>query len=154
ATPDAVKYVLQDCSWVHLACRGTQDLIEPTKSRLIFYDGILDLGTILRMPLVNSKFIFLAACQTAMGDVGLVNESFHLGGGFIAAGFQCAVGTLWSMNDNDGPVVAEAFYDHLFRNEKRPHVNDTAEALQLVVKKLKDGKIAYEHWMPFIHMGI
>jgi CHAT domain-containing protein len=46
------------------------------------------LETILRMPLQNAQFVFLAACQTAMGDTQLVNESFHLGGVFITAGFQ------------------------------------------------------------------
>ncbi|KAJ7754399.1 CHAT domain-containing protein [Mycena maculata] len=94
ATPQAVKLQLQDCSWIHLACHGTQDLVEPTKSRLLLYEGSLKLETILQMPLSEAEFVFLAACQTAMGDAELVNESFHLGGGFIAAGFQSAVGTL------------------------------------------------------------
>jgi CHAT domain-containing protein len=58
------------------------------------------------MPLPNAQFVFLAACQTAMGDTQLVNESFHLGGGFIIAEFQSAIGTMWSINDDDGPVVA------------------------------------------------
>ncbi|KAJ7919644.1 CHAT domain-containing protein, partial [Mycena leptocephala] len=109
ATPEAVKHQLQDCSWVHLACHGTQDVVEPTKSRLLLYDGSLELERILQMPLSNAEFVFLAACQTAMGDAVLVNESFHLGGGFIAAGFRSAVGTLWSMNDQDGPLVQKCF---------------------------------------------
>ncbi|KAJ7816465.1 CHAT domain-containing protein, partial [Mycena leptocephala] len=91
---------------IHLACHGTQDLTEPTKSHLLLYGGNLELETILKMPLSNSEVVFLAACQTAMGDRKLVNESFHLGGGFIAAGFRGAVGTLWSMDDRDGPFVA------------------------------------------------
>ncbi|KAJ7862716.1 CHAT domain-containing protein [Mycena leptocephala] len=107
ATVDAVKLQLQDCSWVHLACHGRQNLDEPTKSYLQLYEGTLELETILRMPLSNAQFVFLAACQTAMGDTTLVNESFHLGGGFITAGFRSAIGTMWSMNDVDGPTVAE-----------------------------------------------
>ncbi|KAJ7900804.1 CHAT domain-containing protein, partial [Mycena leptocephala] len=107
ATPDAVKQQLKNSSWVHLACHGTQDLREPTKTRLLLYDGVLDLETILHMSLPNAELVFLAACQTAMGDAELVNESFHLGGGFIAAGFRGAIGTLWSMDDRDGPAVAE-----------------------------------------------
>ncbi|KAJ7883114.1 CHAT domain-containing protein, partial [Mycena leptocephala] len=87
ATVDAVKLQLQNCSWVHLACHGKQDLGEPTKSHLL-YGGNLELETILQMPLPNAQFVFLAACQTAMGDAKLVNESFHLGGGLIAAGFR------------------------------------------------------------------
>ncbi|KAJ6522502.1 CHAT domain-containing protein [Mycena vulgaris] len=154
ATPDAVKHQLQDCTWVHLACHGTQDLREPTKSRLLLYQGALELETILRMDLSTAEFVFLAACQTAMGDYQLVNESFHLGGGFIAAGFRSAIGTLWSMNDRDGPLVAEKVYSHLFREGRQPQASDAAEALQLAVEELKTQKVPYERWIPFIHMGI
>ncbi|KAJ6496864.1 CHAT domain-containing protein [Mycena vulgaris] len=154
ATPDAVKLQLQDCSWVHLACHGTQDLREPTKSRLLLYQGTLELETILRMDLSTAEFVFLAACQTAMGDSQLVNESFHLGGGFIAAGFRSAIGTLWSMNDRDGPLVAEKVYSHLFWEGRQPQASDTAEALQLAVEELKAQKVPYERWIPFTHMGI
>ncbi|KAJ7759407.1 hypothetical protein DFH07DRAFT_723251, partial [Mycena maculata] len=66
ARPDAVKQQLQDCGWVHLACHGIKDLVEPTKSHLLLYEGSLE--TILWMPLSNAEFGFLTACQTAMGD--------------------------------------------------------------------------------------
>jgi CHAT domain-containing protein len=154
ATTDAVKFQLENCSWIHLACHGKQDLFQPTKSCLLLYEGNLELETIIRMSLSNPEFVFLAACQTAMGDPELVNESFHLGGGLIAAGFQSAVGTLWSMNDQDGPLVAEIFYGHLFHDGRKPQADDTAEALQLVVKELKAKNVPYERWIPFIHMGI
>ncbi|KAJ7212683.1 CHAT domain-containing protein [Mycena pura] len=154
ATVDAVKTLLQNCSWIHLACHGTQDLIQPTKSHLLLYEGNLELDTILRMPLQNAEVVFLAACQTAMGDSELVNESFHLGGGFIAAGFQGAIGTLWSMQDQDGPLVAKAVYSHLFRNGRQPQATDAAEALHLAVKNLREKNVSYERWVPFIHMGI
>ncbi|KAJ7849164.1 CHAT domain-containing protein, partial [Mycena leptocephala] len=154
ATVDAVKLQLQDCSWVHLACHGKQDLIEPTKSHLLLYGGNLELETILRMALPKAEFVFLAACQTAMGDAYLINESFHLGGGFIAAGFRGAIGTIWSMNDDDGPLVAELVYSRLFRGGRQPQVSDAAEALQLAVEELKARKVPYERWIPSVHMGV
>ncbi|KAJ7855695.1 CHAT domain-containing protein [Mycena leptocephala] len=154
ATVDAVKLQLQDCSWVHLACHGYQNLEFPTQSHLQLYGGKLELDTILRMPLSNAQFVFLAACQTAMGDAKLVNESFHLGGGFITAGFQSAIGTMWSMNDSDGPTIAEIVYSHLFREGQQPTHTDTVEALQLAVKELKSRNVPYERWVPFIHIGI
>ncbi|KAJ7077345.1 CHAT domain-containing protein [Mycena epipterygia] len=154
ATVDAVKLQLHNCSWMHLACHGTQDVVDPTKSCLLLCGGNLEMETILRMPLKNAEFVFLAACQTAMGDAKLDNESFHLGGGFIAAGFRGAIGTMWSMNDSDGPVVAEVVYSHLFREGRQPQANDAAEALHLAVKELKERKVSYERWIPFIHMGI
>jgi hypothetical protein len=154
ATIDAVKFELQNCSWVHLACHGKQDLVEPNQSHLLLYDGILKLESILQMPLLNAEFVFLAACQTAMGDTKLVNESFHLGGGFIAAGFRGAIGTMWSIKDQDGPVVADIFYSYLFREGQQPQATDAAEALHFAVEELKAQKVPFERWIPFIHMGV
>ncbi|KAJ7883581.1 CHAT domain-containing protein, partial [Mycena leptocephala] len=154
ATVDHVKLQLQGCSWVHLACHGCQNLKDPAKSHLRLYGGNLELETILRMPLPDAQFVFLAACQTAMGDTKLVNESFHLGGGFITAGFQSAIGTMWSMNDDDGSTVAEIVYSHLFREGQQPKHTDSAKALQLAVKELKIRKVPYERWIPFIHIGV
>ncbi|KAF7334958.1 hypothetical protein MVEN_02245700 [Mycena venus] len=106
------------------------------------------------MSLPNAEFVFLAACQTAMGDSELVNESFHLGGGLIAAGFCAAIGTMWSIRDEDGPRVAELVYKHLFADGRQPRATDTAEALQLAVTVLRDEGLPYERWIPFIHMGV
>ncbi|KAJ6572498.1 CHAT domain-containing protein [Mycena vulgaris] len=139
---------------VTLACHGKQESHEPAKSRLLLYGGILELETILRMPLANAEFVFLAACQTAMGDAESVKESFHLAGGFIAAGFRGAIGTMWSMNDADRPTVAEVVYSHLFRDGRQPQASDAAEALQLAVEELRARKVPYERRVPFIHMGI
>jgi CHAT domain-containing protein len=153
ATVDAVKKQLQACSWHHLACHGKQDLSEPIKSLLLLYGGNLELEIILRMPLSNAKVVFLAACQTAMGDRELLNESFHLGGGFIAAGFQGAIGTLWAMDDRDGPLVAKHFYSYLFGQGHQPQVSEAAKALHLAIKELRKN-VPYERWIPFIHMGV
>lgn len=101
----------------------------------------------------DAEFVFLAASQTAMEDAELVNESFHNSGGFIAAGFQSAAGTLWSMNDEDGSVVARLFYSHLFREGRQPQANDTAVPLNLAVKELRASNVPHERWVPFIHMG-
>ncbi|KAJ7903212.1 CHAT domain-containing protein [Mycena leptocephala] len=154
ATPAAVQAQLQNCSWLHLACHGKQDLLEPTKSHLLLYGGTLELETILQIKHNNAEVVFLAACQTAMGNSELANESFHLGGGFIAAGFRGAIGTLWSMNDQDGPLVARAFYSHLFRDGRQPQATDAAQALHLAVKELRSRNVQYERWVPFIHMGV
>ncbi|KAJ6626068.1 CHAT domain-containing protein [Mycena sp. CBHHK59/15] len=154
ATVESVKSQLRDCSWVHLACHGKQDLYDPPKSCLQLYEGTLELETILRMPLPHSEVVILAACQTAMGDTELANESFHLGGGFLAAGFRGAIGTMWSMLDRDGPVVAEAVYSYLFGNGRKPDATDAAKALQLAIRKMRNDGIPYERWVPFIHIGV
>ncbi|KAJ7277675.1 hypothetical protein C8J57DRAFT_1307501 [Mycena rebaudengoi] len=61
---------------------------------------------------------------------------------------------MWSMMDEDGPVVAETVYSHLLGSGHRPRASDAAKALQLAVRRLRDAGVPYEHWVPFIHLGI
>ncbi|KAJ6557087.1 CHAT domain-containing protein [Mycena sp. CBHHK59/15] len=115
ATVQAVTRQLWECGWMHFSCHGKQDLHDLPKSCLQLYSGTLELETILRIPLEGAEFVYLAACQTAMGDAEMVNESFHLGGGLITAGFRGAI-----VHDEDGPVVAETVYSHLFSRDRWP----------------------------------
>ncbi|KAJ6556868.1 CHAT domain-containing protein [Mycena vulgaris] len=144
ATVDPVTQQLKDCAWIHLACHASQNLTDPPKSSFQLYGGTLDLETILKTPLPHAEFVFLAGCETARGD----------GSAFIAAGFQGAIATMWSMCDEDGPVVAEAVYSHLFAGDKRPQASNAAQALQLAVQNLRKAGVPYERWVPFIHLGI
>jgi CHAT domain-containing protein len=154
ATLENVSSHLPASTWLHLACHGKQDPAEPLQSGLLLYDKTLELKQILNHSLLNAEFVFLSACQTAMGDANLVNESMHLAGGLIFAGFQAAVGTLWNIRDSDGPKVAETVYQQLFANGRSPKVTETAEALHIAVQKLRDEGASFQQWIPFIHIGV
>ncbi|KAJ7906972.1 CHAT domain-containing protein, partial [Mycena leptocephala] len=160
-TVDNVATLLQGSSWVHFACHGQQSLRDPTKSYLHLYKGYLELQAILKMSLHKPEFAFLATCQSAKGDSNLVNESFHLGGGFIAAGFKAVIGTMWTMKDYDGPVISQAVYRHLLAKAKHgkpntyPKAEDTARALHVALKDFKKlHHNSYARWIPFIHIGV
>lgn len=153
ATVDSVLEEMKKTSWLHLACHGSQDPIDPLKSHLILYDGQLELGQIMNTNLLSAKFVFLSACETAMGDAKLINESMHLTGGFIAAGFQGAIGTLWSMADSDGPKVAEKVYNKIWEDGS-PKVTMAAEGLHLAIQELRRAGAPPHRWMPFVHFGI
>jgi CHAT domain-containing protein len=154
ATVDNVMKKIQSSSWLHLACHGHQDPSDPLKSGLILYDGKLDLAEILNMDLPQAKFVYLSACDTAMGDSKLTNEAMHLAGGFIAAGFQGAIGTLWSMSDAHGPKVAEVVYETILGEDKVPDVKMAAKGLHLAIQKLREEGAPLHQWMPFIHLGV
>jgi CHAT domain-containing protein len=154
ATPTAVKSLLKKCSWVHLACHAEQNKSDPGNSCLNLYHGSLHLNTILHLQFRNPEFIFLAACETVKDDDTVINESLHLGGGFMATGFQGAIGTLWKMSDEDGPGLADAVYSRLFKNTQQPKVTEVAEALQSAVAELRSTQAPSQHWAPFIHIGV
>jgi CHAT domain-containing protein len=95
---------IQNAHWLHLACHGEQDLKAPLNSKLLLRDGHLQLHHILAMkkPRPHSftttndaqQFVFLSACQTAMGDADLENEALHIAGAFIVAGYRGGGGDL------------------------------------------------------------
>jgi CHAT domain-containing protein len=154
ATIENVINIIQSSSWLHLACHGHQDPSDPLKSGLILHNGKLELSKILDMDLPKARFVYLSACETAMGDSKLTNEAMHLAGGFIAAGFQGAIGTLWSMADAHGPKVAEVVYKTILGRDDIPDVKMAAEGLHLAIQKLRKESAPSHQWMPFIHIGI
>lgn len=154
ATINNVMKAMESSAWLHFACHGNQDPNNPLKSSLMLYDGKLELSNILDSDLPKAKFVYLSACETAMGDNDLPNEAMHLAGGFIAAGFQGAIGTLWSMADAHGPRVAEIVYKTIVEKNGVPDVKMAAKGLHLAIQKLRREGAPLHQWMPFIHLGI
>lgn len=154
ATIENVVKGMQSSPWLHIASHGIQDPHDPLQSGLVLYDGKLELGKILDLNLPNAKFVYLSACETAMGDAQLMNEAMHLAGGFLAAGFQGAIGTLWSMSDAYGPKVAEVVYQTVFGEDNTPDVRLAATGLHLAIQKLRREGAPHQQWMPFIHLGV
>jgi CHAT domain-containing protein len=145
---------MKSSAWLHLACHGEQDPEDSFNSGLILSDGKLSLQQILDIDLTQAKFVYLSACETAMGDERLQNEAMHLAGGFLTAGFQGAIGTLWSMSDADGPNVAEMVYETILGDDKVPDVKMAAKGLHLAIQMLRKNRVPPYRWMPFIHFGV
>lgn len=153
ACVETVLAALKSSQLVHLACHGLQHIQRPLDSHFILSDGCLDLRRILMEALKSAEFAFLSACQTATGDEKLVNESVHLAGGFMAAGFKGVIGTLWSIVDEDAPMVAEEVYGAMITAEGLD-ITKAAEGLQRAVRKMREAGIPPHRWVPFIHIGI
>ncbi|KAF8139242.1 CHAT domain-containing protein [Mycena galopus ATCC 62051] len=156
ATLDSVKQKMRDSSWVHFACHGVQDVLHPTQSALLLAGGSkLTLSNIIQLALPHAELAFLSACQTAMGDKPLQEESVHLAAGMLSAGYHGVIATMWTIGDQDAPQVASDVYEHLFRTSP-PDATKAAEALHLAVQKLQKGpnKKGFHCWVPFIHFGV
>ncbi|KAJ3561484.1 hypothetical protein NP233_g10168 [Leucocoprinus birnbaumii] len=151
---DAVLSALKSSQFVHLACHGTQDLEDPLNSRLVLTsDGSLELRRILAEDLKSAEFAFLSACQTATGVSSLSNESVHLAGGFMAAGFKGVVGTLWRIADEDAPGVVRGVYEAM-QIEGGLDIILAAEGLDRAVKRMRNAGVPAHRWAPFIHVGV
>jgi CHAT domain-containing protein len=85
-------------------------------------------------------------------------EAVHLAGGMLAAGYRSVIATMWSIKDNDAPLIAGEVYRYLVSGPE-PDSTRAAHALHHAVKRLREqvdesGQSSFLSWVPFIHVGI
>ncbi|KAJ7292115.1 CHAT domain-containing protein [Mycena rebaudengoi] len=169
-TRDTVMQHLHNSSVIHFACHGTQDFEDPLNSGLILSDGCLDMSHIMRIPVNDNtpmmknslKLAFLSARETAKGDAKTPDEAMHLAASLLFTGFGGVVETMWGMNDDDGPKIANTFYEYLFKDcspdsasPRVPDLSKAAKALHLAVTALyKEPGMTFQRWVPFVHHGL
>ena len=149
---DRVLQAMRDTNWIHMACHGKQDTSEPMKSSLILHDETLELSEIARHAFPRADFALLSACQTAVGDERIADESVHLAAGMFLAGYRWVIATIWSIRDKDAPQVAEDVYKRISKYGK-PNRKEAAHALHDAVKRLRDSGAGLMSWVPFKHLG-
>ncbi|KAG8796040.1 hypothetical protein FRC12_005830 [Ceratobasidium sp. 428] len=154
ATMDAVVKAMEYHSLVHFACHGSQDPLDPMNSALHLHDKDLSLAAISRLSIKNAQLAFLSVCQTAKGDSELPNEAVHLAAGLLIAGYANVIATMWSIKDQDAPIVAGEVYKCMLEGGV-PDSRKAAKALHRAVKHLQDaiGVNEFARWVPYIHMG-
>ncbi|TFK35286.1 CHAT domain-containing protein [Crucibulum laeve] len=156
ATVEKVLSNLPATCIAHFACHGYQDLNNPLESGLILDDGHLKISQMMRCSLPNASIAFLCACETAMGTEEIPDEVIHLAASLIFTGFKGVIATMWSISDDDGPAISDAFYENLFHgistNFELKNTN-SPQALHHAVARLRAEKISFSRWVPFIHIG-
>jgi CHAT domain-containing protein len=155
-TVESVLDAMARHEWVHLACHGTQDLSSPMDSAFFLHDGRLKLSRMMSMAHLTAELAVLSACQTAKGDKSLSEEAVHLSAGMLAAGYKSVVATMWSIVDEDGPVLTDVLYAALKRNIAAGDGLKVAYALHEAVGDLKNkvGESNFARWVPFVHYGV
>ncbi|KZV68459.1 hypothetical protein PENSPDRAFT_653166 [Peniophora sp. CONT] len=160
ASTDTVRAYLDNHTWLHLACHGLQDPKDPLQSAFALHDGRLSLADLMTTTADHAELAFLSACQTAVGDEKIPEESMHLAAGMLAVGYKGVIATMWSIRDDDAPLVVEAYYKKLLtlRASSRLGKAETgaAYALHEATKQLRDkvGEKEFVRWAPFVHFGI
>ncbi|QRV96044.1 CHAT domain protein [Ceratobasidium sp. AG-Ba] len=155
ATVSATLAAMEQHSWAHLACHASQNHANPSQSAFHLHDGDLTLEEIAKRQFKNKGLAFLSACQTATGDRALPDEANHLAAGMLISGYPSVIATMWSIWDEDAPLVAQVVYSELMKDGKMDHTR-AARALHKAVGELRRrvGEKEVERWAPFIHMGV
>jgi CHAT domain-containing protein len=155
ATADDVIRLLADATILHLACHGKQNAGKPLESGFVMQDRMIQIADLIRLDLPKARLAFLSACETAQGDTARPDEALHLAAAMLFAGFKSVVGTLWSMDDVDGPVVAEAVYRELFAgNGEELDFDCVPYALDDAVRKLRERGYEVSRWATYVHIGM
>jgi hypothetical protein len=73
----------------------------------------------------------------------------------LLAGYRGVVATMWSIQDELAPEVANEFYAYVMKGKERPDKRMAAEALHYSVEKLRQRKdVPLTSWIPFVHLGV
>ncbi|EIN09485.1 hypothetical protein PUNSTDRAFT_133277 [Punctularia strigosozonata HHB-11173 SS5] len=105
-------------SILHLACHGQQNLGDALESGFILPDG--------------------KSTISSLSDVEQPDEVISLSAAMIFSGFKSVIGTMWAMNDADGPVVARHVYEALLTGKETldsdsiPYALDAATAAETI----------------------
>ena len=158
ATPSALLKYLKNHQFIHISCNESSKTENPLTFFKLYEGTHLALLDIVRSGLPTAEFAFLPGCQMAeITNKSTVDEELHLAGIVQYCGFLSVVGTMWCMADNDGPVIAENFYNSMFSTSRwqgEPYHERTAEALRDAVRVLRSKKrMTLERWVNFVHYG-
>ena len=161
ATRQAVLEALPRHSWLHLSCHGVQHPDDPALSAFLLHDQPLTLADLAALDLREMDLAYLSACQTATGDLRLLDEALHLAGALQLVGYRHVLATLWSIADVAAPGLARDTYAHLLHPDpEHPHPADQPRAarapyaLHHAVARLRQrypGEPLL--WAPYIHLG-
>jgi CHAT domain-containing protein len=153
-TAEDVLRLLPSATILHFACHGIQNTSNPLESSFVMHDRMVQVGDLVRLNLPNARLAFLSACETALGDLERPDEVLHLAATMLYAGFKSVVGTMWSMGDVDGPIVAEIVYRDLFAGDGVLDFDVVPYALDTAVRKLRAQGLEPSRWAPYIHIGM
>lgn len=123
ATETAIKQTAAQFQYVHFASHGVFDDRSPLNSRLLLgkdaeNDGDLTVSELYSLKL-NADLVTLSACETALGEVANGDDVVGFSRGFLYAGADSIVSSLWEVDDQATNELMQSFYLNLQSMSKR-----------------------------------
>jgi CHAT domain-containing protein/TolA-binding protein len=133
---------------LHIATHGLFRPDNPFFSSLKLADGWIDVRSIYRLNL-KSRLVVLSACESGTAKVMGGDEIIGLTRGFLGAGAEQMVVSLWNVHDQSVVHFMDHFYEGLMEQGY-----SVARALQMAqLKAANSGQHPY-FWVPFISVGL
>lgn len=154
ATKQVTLREIRQHPWLHLACHGVPDALQPFNSHFSLYDGPVSLLDLVQTDLPHAELAVLSACHSARGSDYLPDESLHLAAGMMFAGYKSVIGTMWAVKDELGSPLADEFYRIMLEGRK-DHTQSAASLGQAFREvAAKDKKVDwFMHKVNVVHYG-
>ena len=151
ATKTAFKTLGPQFSYLHFATHGRFDPDRPLHSGLVLAkdaqsNGFLSLGELYSLRL-HADLVTLSACDTGLGKIRNGDDVVGLTRGFLYAGSNTIVASLWEVDDQATSYLMQQFYANLRTKNK----GEALRQAQLATRK------KYHHpyyWAAFQLTGI
>ncbi|MBS1797877.1 MAG: CHAT domain-containing protein [Acidobacteria bacterium] len=131
---------------LHLACHGQFRPENPLFSSLHLADGFITVRDICGRKL-DAGVVTLSACETGLNQIFAGDELLGLARGFLAAGADSLVLSLWTVSDEATARLMKDFYEALRHGAGVPAALRTAQR-----KFIESGAHPY-YWSPFTAIG-
>jgi CHAT domain-containing protein len=135
ATESLFRKIAGEFPYLHLATHGIFQSGTPLASGLMFTrdsenDGFLSVAELYSLRL-DAELVTLSACETGLSKISSGDELVGLTRGFLYAGTQAVVSSLWSVDDEATSYLMREFYAKLKEASKQ----EALRAAQLAAKQ-------------------
>jgi CHAT domain-containing protein len=136
ASKSAVKSLAGGFTMLHFASHGVFDPSAPLNSGLLLArgtesDGRLTVADLYTLHL-NATLVTLSACETGLGDIESGDDVIGLTRGFLYAGAQTIIASLWSVQDDATANLMTALYAKLNQMDKRAALREAQLKIRAV----------------------
>ncbi len=116
---------------LHNATHGQSRLDNPMESAIFLADGKLTLDRLMISRYPHLQEIFLAACETHLGNGNITDDILTIATGFMCAGASTVISTLWAVDD-----IATALFS-IFYYQNCQDSQSPAKAIKNAQKQLR-----------------
>lgn len=131
---------------LHLACHGQFRPENPMFSSLHLANGWITVRDVCSQNL-NAEIVTLSACETGLNKIFAGDEILGLARGFLTAGANSLILSLWTVNDAATAELMEIFYTELKRGAT------ASQALKISQCNFIERGAHPYFWSPFVLIG-
>ncbi|MEM1171085.1 MAG: CHAT domain-containing tetratricopeptide repeat protein [Cyanobacteria bacterium P01_H01_bin.35] len=131
ATINNYQDLLKQVESIHSSHHARSNLNNSLDSKLVLFDGDINLGRIFTWRFSRLIEVFLSCCETNLTLTQITDDPLSIASGFLCAGARNVVSTLWEVDD-----LATALFCILYYQEKQD--KSRSEAMRQAQYKLRN----------------